>query len=204
MMIPRYLEGGPSNLWAIFHSIKGLPSQDQRTWVLLPMIGHLFYSWCSCTVTFVSHPWFRCMHAWFHHFESSRRIKKVWHLQLHQIDDGCNDCWGHLQTFWLLRSKQLCPRSLTNLTKKRVSAFQCIWLGGEAARSQFGDGCVPELSGWLRIYDSHHTSVMLDLHVGITYSTWGYLGVSTWIWYPLETNMAIFVHVVVTVAPTHG
>lgn len=51
---------------------------------------------------------------------------------------------------------------------------------------------MPELSGWLRIYDSHHTSVMLDLHVGIIYSTWGYLGVSTWIWYPLETNMAIF------------
>eukprot|EP00435_Cladocopium_sp_Y103_P005668 s6109_g1.t2 len=35
-----------------------------------------------------------------------------------------------------------------------------------AARSQFGDGCVPELFGWLRIYDSHHTSLMLDLHVG--------------------------------------
>ena len=26
---------------------------------------------------------------------------------------------------------------------------------------------MPELSGWLRIYDSHHTSVMLDLHVGV-------------------------------------
>eukprot|EP00435_Cladocopium_sp_Y103_P005091 s6109_g1.t1 len=35
-----------------------------------------------------------------------------------------------------------------------------------AARSQFGDGCVPELFGWLRIYDSHHTSLMLDLHDG--------------------------------------
>ena len=26
---------------------------------------------------------------------------------------------------------------------------------------------MPELSGWLRIYDSHHTSVMLDLHMGV-------------------------------------
>lgn len=38
---------------------------------------------------------------------------------------------------------------------QRVALLELL----EAARSQFGDGCVPELSGWLRIYDSHHTSV---------------------------------------------
>ena len=135
---------------------------NDRTIVLFMMFLYSHLCWPSFVLMQA------CLIPWF------RIFKKVWHLQLHQIDDGCNDCWGHLQTFWLSRSKQLCPRPLT---RKPVPALQCIWLGGEAARSQFGDGCVPELSGWLRIYDSHHTSVMLDLHVGIIYSTW--LGV-TW------------------------
>ena len=185
MMIPIYLEGGPQTCglysiqsWVYQARIKGLGYvANDRTIVLFMMFLYSHLCWPSFVLMQA------CLIPWF------RIFKKVWHLQLHQIDDGCNDCWGHLQTFWLSRSKQLCPRPLT---RKPVPALQCIWLGGEAARSQFGDGCVPELSGWLRIYDSHHTSVMLDLHVGIIYSTWGYLGVSTWIWYPLETNMAIF------------
>ena len=47
--------------------------------------------------------------------------------------------------------------------KKKGEVTRLTAEPGQAARCRFGDESVSELTGWVRMYHSHHTSVQLKL-----------------------------------------
>ncbi len=101
--------------------------------------------------------------------------RPVIHWTLIRMDD--ENCilqsWNHVRQR-VFQGKPAGVRTSTSMTTTQVL---------QAARCQFGDGCVPELSGWLRVYDSHHTSVLLGKDVGTETSKTDYkwsLGGAPW------------------------